>query len=107
MKKIQAWDLWNDGKAMELIDPSIADTCSRNEVSQCIHVGMLCVQVSAVYRPTMSSVMLMLEGENASLPKPKQPDISWMSSVDLFSFRKGHETVSLNEETVTDLATER
>ncbi|KAM3749536.1 hypothetical protein ACB098_05G193100 [Castanea mollissima] len=83
-----AWHLWNEEKAMELIDPSIRDSCSRDEVLRCIHLGMLCVQDSAAQRPTMSSVVLMLESEGATLPLPRQPTFTSMreSSIDTESY---------------------
>ncbi|CAN4078261.1 unnamed protein product [Withania somnifera] len=66
----QAWELWNDGKAVELIDPSIVDSCPIEVASRCIQVGLLCLQVSAADRPTMSSVLFMLSNE-ATVPSPK------------------------------------
>ncbi|XP_050210011.1 G-type lectin S-receptor-like serine/threonine-protein kinase B120 isoform X2 [Mercurialis annua] len=80
-----AWDLWNEDKAIDLLDPSIRESCNRNEVLRCINVGMLCVQDSAVQRPTMSHVVLMLESNNTSqnLPLPRQPTYTSMrASID-------------------------
>ncbi|KAF8030039.1 hypothetical protein BT93_E2459 [Corymbia citriodora subsp. variegata] len=68
-----AWHHWNEGKAMELIDPCIRDTCSADEALRCIQVGLLCVQNSAIDRPPMPSVVLLLESETAGLPLPKPP----------------------------------
>ncbi|PKU85730.1 G-type lectin S-receptor-like serine/threonine-protein kinase B120 [Dendrobium catenatum] len=55
-----AWQLWNEDRAMELIDSSILETCSTRQVMRCIHVGLLCVQDRANDRPDMPSVLLML-----------------------------------------------
>ncbi|PON49306.1 S-receptor-like serine/threonine-protein kinase [Parasponia andersonii] len=98
-----AWHLWNERRAVELLDPSIADTCSQNEVLRCIHVGVLCVQDSPLHRPTMSSVVLMLESENANLPLPRQPTFTSMrgSHVDTDFCSEGPEYASLNDLTVT------
>ena len=63
---------------MELIDPSIRGSTSTNEALRCIHIGMLCVQDSAVHRPNMSSVVLMLESEAQTLPRPRQPTLTSM-----------------------------
>ncbi|PON51255.1 S-receptor-like serine/threonine-protein kinase [Trema orientale] len=68
-----AWLLWNEGKALELMDPSLADSCIEYQVLRCIHVGLLCVQKFSEDRPTMNSVLLMLSNEGAKLPQPKQP----------------------------------
>lgn len=58
---------------MELIDSSIGNSYSPSEVLRCIQVGLLCVQERAEDRPTMSSVVLMLSSENATMPQPKNP----------------------------------
>ncbi|KAF5809009.1 putative protein kinase RLK-Pelle-DLSV family [Helianthus annuus] len=68
-----AWELWNEGRGLELMDPVLEDTCSPKEVMTCIHVGLLCVQDHAKDRPTMSEVVSMLTNENTNLPGPKQP----------------------------------
>ncbi|KAK6946802.1 Serine-threonine/tyrosine-protein kinase, catalytic domain [Dillenia turbinata] len=69
-----AWNLFNEGKALELLDPSIRSLPSMSEVSRCIQIGLLCVQRHAKDRPTMSSALSMLDSENALLPQPKEPD---------------------------------
>ena len=71
---IQAWELWNEGKANDYVDSCIANTCSPTEVLRSIHVGLLCVQDSPNDRPAMSSVVFMLENEEATISAaPKQP----------------------------------
>ncbi|XP_043698278.1 G-type lectin S-receptor-like serine/threonine-protein kinase At4g27290 [Telopea speciosissima] len=67
-----AWKLWNEGKTMELID-QVLDQFSVSEALRCIQVGLLCVQQRPEDRPTMSSVLLMLDSENTTLPQPKRP----------------------------------
>ncbi|XP_076903287.1 G-type lectin S-receptor-like serine/threonine-protein kinase CES101 [Bidens hawaiensis] len=68
-----AWELWNEGRGLELMDPVLEDTCTPKEVMTCIHVGLLCVQDHASDRPTMSEVVSMLTNENMHLPEPKRP----------------------------------
>ncbi|KAM5577798.1 hypothetical protein ABKV19_008238 [Rosa sericea] len=68
-----AWQLWNEGKVLELMDPLLKDSCSSNEFLRYIQIGLLCVQEDANRRPTMSSVVLMLKSETISLSKPEQP----------------------------------
>ncbi|KAM5547859.1 receptor-like serine/threonine-protein kinase SD1-8 [Rosa sericea] len=78
-----AWNLWISGRCEEMIDPTLADSSSRDGLVLCIQVGLLCVQDCAEDRPTMSEVVSMLSTEGASLPKPKQPMYSnLMSEVD-------------------------
>ncbi|GLT56877.1 hypothetical protein SLA2020_298920 [Shorea laevis] len=59
-------------RTLELIDNSLVDKHFQCAVLQCIHVALLCVQQRSEERSNMSSVLLMLGGEN-SQPKPKQP----------------------------------
>ncbi|KAL0917377.1 hypothetical protein M5K25_012431 [Dendrobium thyrsiflorum] len=68
-----AWKLWNENNEMELVDPLIRDSCELKEVSRCINVGLLCVQDQAKDRPTMSSVVKMLELRTTTHPVPREP----------------------------------
>ncbi|CAN1810893.1 G-type lectin S-receptor-like serine/threonine-protein kinase B120 [Linum perenne] len=68
-----AWELWSQGRAMEMVDSSIRESCRQEEMLRCIQVGMLCVQGDPVHRPTMAEVMLMIERDSQSLPMPRQP----------------------------------
>ncbi|BFG27546.1 hypothetical protein CerSpe_138200 [Prunus speciosa] len=68
-----AWKLWRDGTPLELLDPSMRDSYSRSEVIRCIHIGLLCVQEDPADRPTMQSVVLMLNSYSVTLPLPEQP----------------------------------
>ncbi|CAL5029830.1 unnamed protein product [Urochloa decumbens] len=67
------WSLWKDSKAIDVVDPSLVDTCSTTEALRCIHIGLLCVQDNPNSRPLMSSVVSMLENEATPLSVPKQP----------------------------------
>ncbi|XVE87897.1 hypothetical protein DITRI_Ditri19aG0025500 [Diplodiscus trichospermus] len=97
-----AWHLWKEGKTMDLVDPSIRNSCSPNQVLKCIHIGMLCVQDSAMYRPTMAAVMLHLESENPTLPMPKQPTYTSLRGyIDAEFTLDGQEIVSSNDVTAT------
>ncbi|XWS18265.1 hypothetical protein CRYUN_Cryun32bG0028800 [Craigia yunnanensis] len=66
------WELWRNGKAMEIIDSSLGGSYPAAAVLRCIQIGLLCVQENATDRPKMSDVVAML-GHDASLPSPKQP----------------------------------
>ncbi|WJX93842.1 hypothetical protein P8452_75330 [Trifolium repens] len=67
-----AWSLWKEGRALELIDKNIEDSCVESEVLRCIHISLLCVQQMPEDRPVMPSVVLML-GSDGEFSKPKQP----------------------------------
>ncbi|XP_031124013.1 G-type lectin S-receptor-like serine/threonine-protein kinase At1g67520 [Ipomoea triloba] len=70
-----AWELWNKDAVLQLVDPSlISNLCGNEEqLRRCINVGLLCVEDSAVDRPSMADVVSMFTNENLALPKPKKP----------------------------------
>ncbi|CAL5014690.1 unnamed protein product [Urochloa decumbens] len=70
---VYAWNLWKDGKTEDLVDSYVKENCPFDEVSRCIHIGLLCVQDSPDYRPLMSTVVSMLENKTTQLPIPMQP----------------------------------
>jgi len=63
--------LWKTGKALELVDSSMKESCIIAEVLRCLHVSLLCVQQYPKDRPTMASVILMLETQ-MELLEPKE-----------------------------------
>ncbi|XP_058745957.1 G-type lectin S-receptor-like serine/threonine-protein kinase At4g27290 [Vicia villosa] len=67
-----AWSLWKEGRAIELIDKGIEDSCVESEALRCIHVSLLCIQQFPKDRPNMPSVVLML-GSDGEFSKPKEP----------------------------------
>ncbi|KAF5199112.1 Cysteine-rich receptor-like protein kinase, partial [Thalictrum thalictroides] len=67
------WKHWEEGTALELIEPSLEDHYSRTEVMRCIHIGLLCVQEDMGRRPTMASVVLMLNSYSVTMPLPSTP----------------------------------
>ncbi|KAL4563135.1 hypothetical protein LXL04_027168 [Taraxacum kok-saghyz] len=82
----QAWTLWNEGNALQLVDYALGDRFSKNEVLRCIQVGLLCVQGQPEDRPSMSKVVLLLSSETVRMPQPKHPG--------LFTRKTDNETVS-------------
>ncbi|KAI6704347.1 hypothetical protein NL676_007309 [Syzygium grande] len=66
------WKHWMEGSLSNIIDPSIAYG-STTEISRCIHISLLCVQENAASRPTMASVLLMLNSHSVSLQVPSRP----------------------------------
>jgi hypothetical protein len=49
---------------------------------RCIHIGLLCVQENVADRPTMASVVLMLNSYSITLPIPSQPAFFMHSNID-------------------------
>ncbi|XP_028082749.1 G-type lectin S-receptor-like serine/threonine-protein kinase At4g27290 [Camellia sinensis] len=68
-----AWRLYKEGKATELIDVQLRNSCNLTEVLHSIHVGLLCVQQRPEDRPSMESVVWMFGKEGALTHQPKQP----------------------------------
>ncbi|GKV19170.1 hypothetical protein SLEP1_g29462 [Rubroshorea leprosula] len=68
-----AWKLWNEENVLAMVDKVVCDPCHCREILRYIHVGLLCVQEMAKDRPTMSTVISMLNSEIMDLPSPKQP----------------------------------
>ncbi|KAK9936204.1 hypothetical protein M0R45_013057 [Rubus argutus] len=99
-----AWQLWNEGRALDIIDSSVGDSFSESEVLRCMQVGLLCVQERAEDRPTMSSVVLMLSSETASLPQPKNPGFCLgLKPETESSSSKQDEASTVNQVTITIL----
>ena len=70
---IQAWKHWRGGTSLELLDPTIKDSYSRIEVNKCIHIALLCAQENPAKRPTMDSIILMLNSNSVTLSSPQRP----------------------------------
>ncbi|XP_050247549.1 probable leucine-rich repeat receptor-like serine/threonine-protein kinase At3g14840 isoform X2 [Quercus robur] len=54
--------LKEEGNLIKLVDPRLGSDYNKEEVMVVIHVALLCTNVSSAARPTMSSVVSMLEG---------------------------------------------
>ncbi|KAF9618012.1 hypothetical protein IFM89_039409 [Coptis chinensis] len=79
-----AWRQWEKGSPLELIEPTLRERYSKNEVMRCIHIGLLCVQEDVARRPTMASIVLMLNSYSVTIPLPNEPaffvsrsDLGW------------------------------
>ncbi|XP_059642131.1 cysteine-rich receptor-like protein kinase 10 [Cornus florida] len=97
-----AWKHWRDGTPLELMDPTLKDSYSRDEVIRCIHIGLLCVQEDMDVRPSMSSVVHMLNSSFDTLPLPQQPPFFVRGRTE-FNFEKRMRSRSFNEVTISEL----
>ncbi|XP_019176013.1 PREDICTED: putative receptor-like protein kinase At4g00960 [Ipomoea nil] len=61
-----AWEQWRDGEPLKIVDPTLEESYAANEVIQCMHIGLLCVQEYANERLTMGEVMCMLNNYSAN-----------------------------------------
>jgi len=64
MYHFQAWKKRNDGTPLELLDMTLSNSYSSVEVTRCIHVGLCCVQEDPDQRPSMQTVVLLLNHLN-------------------------------------------
>lgn len=71
-----AWQLWNEGKGFELVDPLLTDSYIEDEFLKYMQIGLLCVQEEAFDRPAMSSIVVMLKSEDTVLSQPNKPAFS-------------------------------
>ncbi|XP_077243459.1 cysteine-rich receptor-like protein kinase 25 [Tasmannia lanceolata] len=67
------WRHWREETVLDIVDRTLGEQYRRDEVFRCIHMGLLCVQEDATERPTMSSVVLMLNSNSITLPNPLTP----------------------------------
>ncbi|KAK8930807.1 G-type lectin S-receptor-like serine/threonine-protein kinase B120 [Platanthera zijinensis] len=99
-----AWKLWIEENMIELVDPEIRDSCPYHEVSSCINVGLLCVQDRATERPSMSSVVMMLEtGIIRAQPVPKRPTFAIATNLTDSKSHSSDAGISSNNASITVL----
>ncbi|KAM5588482.1 hypothetical protein ABKV19_006765, partial [Rosa sericea] len=85
---VLAWKLWNEGRALELVDEVLGDSYFSSEVMRCVHVGLLCVQDNAADRPTMTDVVSILSSEkDGSHPKSLLPS---QYAVEVYNITPSH-----------------
>ncbi|GFP94683.1 cysteine-rich receptor-like protein kinase 26 [Phtheirospermum japonicum] len=69
-----AWKNWNARTPAEIVDPILRSGSGFiSYMERCIHIGLLCVQENAADRPTMASVVLMLNSFSITLGIPSEP----------------------------------
>ncbi|CAM0148072.1 unnamed protein product [Urochloa decumbens] len=101
---VYAWNLWKDGKIEDVVDSSMKENYSLDEVSRCIHMALLCVQDSPNCRPFMSAVVFMLENKTTPLPLPIPMQPVYFASRDTDPGRAGKDRVfSVNDMSLTAL----
>ena len=57
--------------ATNIVDPALFNA-PQNEIMRCIHIGLLCVQGNVARRPTMATILFMLNS-SITLPVPSEP----------------------------------
>ena len=60
---LKAYVLQEQGNLLELVDPSLGSKYSSEEAMRMLQLALLCTNPSPTLRPSMSSVVSMLEGK--------------------------------------------
>ncbi|XP_047061754.1 cysteine-rich receptor-like protein kinase 10 isoform X2 [Lolium rigidum] len=81
-----AWQLFEEGKWIELVDVSLLHKCHSTDMMRCISIALLCVQENSDDRPTMLDVVAMLSNKTMILRHPNHPAY--------FNLRVGNEEAS-------------
>ncbi|GLT27477.1 hypothetical protein SLA2020_400490 [Shorea laevis] len=68
-----AWRNWKEGTTLNLMDPTLRNDSRTNQMVICIYIGLLCIQENVAYRPTMGSVVHILNDYSTTLSMPSQP----------------------------------
>lgn len=71
-----AYVLQERGALLELVDPTLGSEYSKKEALQMLNLALLCTKPSPALRPTMSSVVSMLEGRTLVQVQAARNDIS-------------------------------
>ncbi|KAI3818799.1 hypothetical protein L1987_12617 [Smallanthus sonchifolius] len=77
-----AWKSWKNGMATNIIDPTLkTGSGSLRDIIRSIHIGLLCVQENINDRPTMATIVLMLNSFSITLPVPAEPAFFMHSNI--------------------------
>ncbi|XP_016488832.2 G-type lectin S-receptor-like serine/threonine-protein kinase At1g61500 [Nicotiana tabacum] len=91
-----AWKLWSEQRGLDFMDGTLINSFSPEEITRCLHVGLLCVQECPRDRPTMAAIILMLNSE-MKCSTPKQPTFKFETYLDLAGSAKDNDKYSVNE----------
>jgi hypothetical protein len=89
------------GTILEIMDSSLSDHPSVDQMFKCIHIGLLCVQHNPADRPVMSAVNTMLNSSSAPRQAPSRPAFCFQKSGT--SQCTSRSDVSANEVTITEV----
>ncbi|XP_038895941.1 putative receptor-like protein kinase At4g00960 [Benincasa hispida] len=98
-----AWRNWQNGNTLHITDSTLTRG-SKKEMVRCIHIGLLCVQKNVAKRPTMVTILFILNSYSITLPRPSQPAFIFSSTNSQMSEQSNHNlTQELNNMSITDL----
>ncbi|CAL5020679.1 unnamed protein product [Urochloa decumbens] len=93
------WGHWSRGSVPQLLEgcPAGDDGPGPQETLRCIHAGLLCVQDDPQLRPSMASVVVMLNSRSITLPAPTKPAFAFVMNP------AAPQEPSINDASVSDL----
>ncbi|XP_050288781.1 cysteine-rich receptor-like protein kinase 29 isoform X3 [Quercus robur] len=97
-----AWKNWRNMTTSNIIDP-ILEVGSTTEIIRCIHIGLLCVQENVADRPTMASIIQMLNSNSITLLVPSRPAFFIHNDVEPNKESNQSLLASTNESSITEL----
>ncbi|XVF79029.1 hypothetical protein PTKIN_Ptkin14bG0186600 [Pterospermum kingtungense] len=89
------------GNLLDIIDPRMGSKCNIEEVKVMIEVALLCTHPTAAARPSMSSVVSMLEGR-AVVPELITESSSFKNEFDAEAMKKLYQKIEENEDSQTE-----
>lgn len=84
MEIMQANDLQEEGKILELVDSCMGDNYSKEDAHRMLNIALLCANQSPALRPKMTTVISMLEGNT---PIPTEPANMKIAKSDRLSYK--------------------
>ncbi|CAL1358853.1 unnamed protein product [Linum trigynum] len=106
---VYAYDLWKEGREMEIMDPSLDDSNSTCKLVNCLRIAMLCIQRKPMDRLSMQKVSSMLRDfyniDNAEDRNIEIKDVRFFSDavIDVVQLLEPPANCSTNKVTVTEL----
>ncbi|KAK9697030.1 hypothetical protein RND81_08G010400 [Saponaria officinalis] len=96
-----AWKLWNENDLLSFVDPTLCDPCYEEQILRCIHLGLLCVQELSDDRPSISTLIHLLDNSAVILQNPKQPGFTRTRTYPADDFAHDGQECSVNRVTLT------
>ncbi|KAM0949062.1 putative protein kinase RLK-Pelle-DLSV family [Dioscorea sansibarensis] len=70
-----AWKLHKKGQSLELLDSTLRNSAIADQVTMCVHIGLLCTQADPKLRPDMKRVVVILSKKSSTLEEPIKPGV--------------------------------
>ncbi|CAN4116652.1 unnamed protein product [Withania somnifera] len=107
---VLVWKNWRNGTPLNIMDSAFAESYSRNEVIQCIHIVLLCVQEDVNDR-LQWHLWCMLNSCSITMRVPKQPalflrsrsEMPPMKGLESDQFTTKSIPLSINEVSITEM----